>query len=90
MIEDYVLNVPNGMRIRQLWHPDKAFLNDFRISAVDDQGHEIPMIVESGWYSEVYGEKVECTAFVFESDGGYIKTIIESFGLPNPVCIVSE
>ena len=90
LIEDYVLNVPNGMRIRQLWHPGEAFLNDFRINAADGQGRELPVIDENGWYSEVYGEKVECTVLVFESCGNYIKTTIESFGLPNQVCIVSE
>lgn len=78
LVEDLVLNVPKGMRIRQLWHPDRGFLDDFRISAVDEQGCGILMIVERGWYSEVYGEKVECIAMVFESGGSLIRTVIES------------
>ncbi|WP_229212873.1 alginate lyase family protein [Dyadobacter soli] len=78
-IEDRVLNVPRGMRIRQLWHPDKAFLRDFQISAVDECGEEIPMTVKKGWYSKVYGEKVECNALVFETAECYVQTVIKAY-----------
>ncbi|SEI87477.1 Heparinase II/III N-terminus [Dyadobacter sp. SG02] len=78
LVEDRVLNVPKGMRIRQLWHPDEGFLDDFRIGAVDEQGFEIPVVLENGWYSEVYGEKSECDVMVYESGGNFIQTVIES------------
>lgn len=78
IIEDHVLNVPARMRIRQLWHPDEAFRAGFRISAADKCGDEIPVVVESGWYSEVYGEKVKCDVLVFETSGESLRTVIEA------------
>ncbi|WP_353722473.1 alginate lyase family protein [Dyadobacter sp. 676] len=77
LVEDRVSNVPAGMRIRQLWHPDETFKDDFRIRATDDKGCEIPRIVGSGWYSEVYGQKIECAVVMFESEGSFIRTVIE-------------
>lgn len=80
IIEDHVKNVPSGMRIRQLWHPHEAFLNDFRINAIDGEGNEIPVIVENGWYSEVYGERQQCEILVFETLGASVRTVIEACG----------
>lgn len=77
VIEDYVQNVPKGMPIRQLWHPDEAFENDFKITATDERGNDISMTIESGWYSEAYGERVECKVLVFETLGRYVRTVIE-------------
>lgn len=77
MIEDYVQNVPKGLPIRQLWHPDESFGNDFRISATDVHGNEIPLIIESGWYSKMYGERVKCEVLVFETFRHYVRTVIE-------------
>lgn len=79
VIKDHVTNVPFGMRIRQLWHPDEAFLLDFRINAVDGEGNEIRAIVENGWYSEVYGEKRQCEALVFGTFGSSVTTVIEAY-----------
>lgn len=78
MIEDYVQNVPEGMPIRQLWHPDESFGNDFRMSATDEHGNEIPLIIDSGWYSKAYGERMECKELVFETLGRYIRTVIRA------------
>lgn len=77
MIEDYVQNVQKWLPIRQLWHPDESFGNDFRMSATDEYGNEIPPIIESGWYSKVYGERVKCEVLVFETLGRYVQTVIE-------------
>jgi len=77
LVEDHVLNVPKGMRIRQLWHPDEQFSDDFHIRAVDGNGCEIPRMVEKGWYSEGYGRKVESAVIVFESVTDSIQTVIE-------------
>ena len=85
LIEDCVFNVPKGMQIRQLWHPDEKFGEDFRIAAVDEKGRELPMVIERGWYSGVYGKREECDVIVFETDQNYIRTIIESVELPNPL-----
>lgn len=81
LVEDHVLNVPSGMRIRQLWHPDEAFEKDFLIGAIDERENKIPVIVESGWYSEMYGERLKCKVLVFETFGHYIRTVIET--IPN-------
>lgn len=77
VIEDYVQNVPKGAPIRQLWHPDEAFDNDFTITATDEHGNEIPLIIESGWYSKMYGEREECKVLAFETLGHYLRTVIE-------------
>lgn len=77
VIEDYVQNVPKGMRIRQLWHPDETFENDFKITATDVRANDIPVVTESGWYSKTYGERVECKVLVFETLGRYLRTVIE-------------
>lgn len=76
-IEDRLTNVPVGMLIRQLWHPDEAFGHDFNMSATDEHGHDIPIIVETGWYSEAYGSRTACDVLVFETFGPFIRTIIE-------------
>lgn len=78
VIEDYVQNVPNGMRLRQLWHPDEGFINDFKISASDGRGDEIQVTIESGWHSKAYGEREKCGVWVFETSGNYVRTVIES------------
>jgi len=77
VIEDDVQNVPNGMPIRQLWHPDEIFENDFKITATDEHGVAIPVIIESGWYSKAYGARKECKVLVFETLGHYVRTVIE-------------
>ncbi|MGG7662168.1 alginate lyase family protein [Dyadobacter sp. BHUBP1] len=77
VIEDSVQNVPKGMPIRQLWHPDESFGDDFRMFATDKHGNEIPLIIESGWYSKGYGERAKCEVLVFETFGYYIRTVIE-------------
>lgn len=78
IVEDRVLNLPKGIRIRQLWHPDEAFLTEFQISAVDERGKEIAMVFKNGWYSEFYGQRVKCETFVFETFSGLIRTVIKA------------
>lgn len=77
VIEDCVQNVPKGMAIRQLWHPDETFENDFKITANDEHGVAIPGIIENGWYSKAYGVRQECKVLVFETLGHYVRTVIE-------------
>lgn len=76
LVEDHVLNVPVGMRIRQLWHPDEKFWEHFRIEAMDGKNQELPMLVERGWYSSNYGAKTDCDMAAFESKGNYIRAVI--------------
>ncbi|WP_229207856.1 heparinase II/III family protein [Dyadobacter beijingensis] len=78
LVEDHVLNVPKGLRIRQLWHPDEKFREDYQISAVDEKGCALMERTETGWHSDQYGVKVACDMLVFESYGRRIRTIIES------------
>lgn len=78
IIEDHVLNVPKGMQIRQLWHPDAGFLDDFRITATDEHGNALSSINEKGWYAEAYGERCECEVIAFESCGNFIRTVVGS------------
>lgn len=76
IIEDQVLNVPKGMKIRQLWHPDEKFGRHFRIEATDESGRELSATTEKGWYSAGYGVKKDSNILLFESKGSCIRTII--------------
>ncbi len=76
LVEDHILNLPSGMRIRQLWHPDAAFSDDFKINAVNELGVDIAMTVEEGWYSQGYGVKTRSSTLVFESKGSFIRAVI--------------
>lgn len=76
LVEDHVLNVPAGMRIRQLWHPDEEFWEHFQIIAVDEKDRELPILIEKGWYSSNYGVKTDCDMVVFERKGSYIRSVI--------------
>lgn len=77
LVEDQVSNVPPGLRMRQLWHPDAQFLQDFRLTAVDGKGHLLAMQTEPGWYSGQYGLKTSAPVLVFETEVGSIRTVIE-------------
>ncbi len=79
IVEDRVLNVPKGMKIRQLWHPDEKFTEHFRMTARREDGRELPMMIENGWFSASYGQRRKCDVFVFETFGQCIMTVIESY-----------
>ena len=69
MVEDIVLNKPQGSKIRQLWHTQSSRI-DFK-----SVGHNY--LLSKGMYSEYYGQKKENKEIEFESDSESITTIIQ-------------
>jgi hypothetical protein len=74
MIEDEILNKPNGISVRQIFHPES--LDDVNIVAKEKNGKEIlPEIIE-GYKSNYYGKKEEKHFYSFNTFSSYIKTLL--------------
>nr|WP_294995135.1 alginate lyase family protein [uncultured Sediminibacterium sp.] len=74
-VED-IVSMKSGHEMRQLWHLlDK---NKDRVHLIPDsgQGQQIKTTSGKGWFSQFYGEKVECVELQFSSTGKHIKTDI--------------
>ena len=69
MVEDIVLNKPQGSKIRQLWHTQS--------SRIDFKSVEHNYVLSKGMYSEYYGQKKENKEIEFISDSESITTIIQ-------------
>ncbi|KQS32762.1 hypothetical protein ASG33_01230 [Dyadobacter sp. Leaf189] len=81
IVEDWLENVPDNRVLKQHWHPDNTFFENYRITAID---HESKCIVPEklpGYFSEYYGSKTECIALVFPFSGSYIRTEISHISL---------
>lgn len=73
-IEDHIINKPEGMTLKQIWHtsyPDMLKLQSNLVS-----GEEVPVSTTTGYVSSFYGIKEECSTFVFATLSDRIKTII--------------
>lgn len=79
-VEDYMLNAPVGMPMKQHWHPNEDFFETNEIRAFDQESKEMLMHLTDGWYSETYGEKAVLQAILFETMGRYIRTEISVRG----------
>lgn len=71
MVEDIVLNKPQGSKIRQLWHTQS--------SRIDFKSVSHNYISSKGMYSEYYGQKKENKEieFISDSESKSITTIIQ-------------
>lgn len=69
MVEDIVLNKPQGSKIRQLWHTQS--------SRIDFKSVSHNYISSKGMCSEYYGQKKENKEIEFISDSESITTIIQ-------------
>ena len=69
VVEDIVLNKPQGSKIHQLWHTQSSRI-DFK-----SVGHH--NISSKGMYSEYYGQKKENKEIEFISNSESITTIIQ-------------
>lgn len=75
-ITDSLAGKPAELRLRQLWHPSDAFLQNFTLSAATLDGASLSKSTLNGWYCERYGVKKRTEYFEFSTLESTIKTII--------------
>ncbi|MEM8527761.1 MAG: alginate lyase family protein [Bacteroidota bacterium] len=75
-IEDTVEH-QTDLPIRQYWNTSDGFHNYFKISAKDEEGNELKVGKQKGYYSGLYGQKEETEVIVFSSKGKKISTKIQ-------------
>ncbi len=70
-IEDYILNKPKDLILKQIWHTTFPDLLSFEsATSIDAQ-------VTEGYFSDFYGTKTSCTEISFATMNETIKTIIK-------------
>lgn len=75
-IEDELQGLPAQLPIHQMWHPEDNFFSSFTLRAWDKEGNALIPEKRVGWYSELYGQKVEAPYYVFTAYNGCIRTEI--------------
>ncbi|MEO6282731.1 MAG: heparinase II/III family protein [Dyadobacter sp.] len=75
-IEDRLVNVPAHLPMNQIWHPGENFSEHYQMQSWDENGSEMLKEVVSGWYSELYGQKVSSPQWVFSTSGRYLRTVL--------------
>jgi hypothetical protein len=78
MVEDWIENAPLRLPMVQIWHPIENFLEKYTIRAFLQNGAELVVEYNEGWYSESYGHKRPGLRLVFCTGERYIKTVITS------------
>ncbi len=71
-----ILKHNTDLPINQCWHPSEFFLKYFDISAKTLSGGIIEPLIEDGYYSSLYGEKIKCKQITFSSMEKCIITVI--------------
>jgi len=62
---------------KQIWNLGPDFFKDgFKITSKDNNGDEIEGTEKDGYYSSSYGVKEPSRQLIFETNGGYFKTVI--------------
>lgn len=75
-ITDEILNKPEHLTMRQLWHPDNSFFSNFSIES-KDQNQILDPIVDECYYSPLYGIKEQSDQIQFNTKTNIIQTIIK-------------
>lgn len=65
IIEDTIINKPEGMKIKQIFHPDD--LRRFSSYSIDEKKREIKPEIQSGFRSDYYGEKEKKDFYSFNT-----------------------
>ena len=76
-IRDEVVNVPAGMKMRQLWHVLSSTGNKVRITAKTTTGNDIKPQKQDGWYAPLYGQKQKEKEYCFTAEDHIIDTMIK-------------
>jgi hypothetical protein len=73
-VEDYIMNKPAQLHVRQLWHT--ALPEAIVFNARDLQGNILKAEERTGAYSSLYGVREESREFIFTTDQHAIITEI--------------
>ena len=76
-IMDVVLNKPNTLVLKQIWHMPKLGKYNLKIQPKPNSGNPIIETAQEGWYSSLYGQKEPTNELVFDSDETQIETSLE-------------
>lgn len=79
-IEDFI-DHQTGLDIIQLWHPSELFFENYKIFSIDENQKPIPLSLDNGWYSSLYGTKEPTTDLSFKTKSKMIKTTIEKISI---------
>jgi Heparinase II/III-like protein/Heparinase II/III N-terminus len=71
-IEDKLININESDTIRQLWHVNPNYSNNILITSDE----HVNKITKNGYYSSMYGSKMEAEYFSFETNQKTISTTI--------------
>jgi hypothetical protein len=75
-VEDKIINRPNHLEMRQIWHPNPDFLDRITFKAFDSADNAISLMANTGMYASGYGTKLQVPEIHFTNKGNFIKTII--------------
>jgi hypothetical protein len=75
-IKDEVINMPEGIKMRQLWHMPLGLKNKMTIAAKDSGDANLLPVVQDGWYSSLYGQKEKTKEVYFSAGNKIITTLI--------------
>jgi Heparinase II/III-like protein len=76
-VKDEIINAPEGMITRQMWHYKTESRNRIVIEAMNATGEELTPQVKEGWYSSLYGQKEQTEECYFFELDRKIETVIE-------------
>jgi hypothetical protein len=77
-IEDWLENAPDHLPMNQIWHPSDYCVQNYSLTASDNQNNEITATQTEGWYSGLYGHKEATPRLVFSTKSRYIRTVFYS------------
>jgi Heparinase II/III-like protein/Heparinase II/III N-terminus len=76
-IEDWLENAPANLAMNQIWHPSYYCLENYTLTAFDQNNQPIQATQTEGWYSGLYGQKEATPRWVFSTTQRYIRTVFE-------------
>ena len=74
-VEDQILNKPQGLPLRQLWHT--RYLEELEFNSLDDRELSVKPAIKIGYYSDLYGSKSICDQVEFSTYEDKITTTIK-------------
>lgn len=71
-----MVNMPEAMNMRQLWHTPLNLMSGVRIVGKNARGEKIVPVKQEGWYSSLYAQKEQTEECAIGSISEFIDTII--------------
>jgi hypothetical protein len=75
IITDEVIH-DTAFPIQQYWHPNEKFWDEFEMKSFDEKGMPLEPLIETGYYSGLYGQKEEIKQVCFSTNSDSIITTI--------------